>query len=264
MLVYTSICVESRPQLVEMSTRRSTGQLATCVSTQVFQNNFGRFSSSCINSNCNCKNNYNCNGGLAVQWRRRQVEDLTFVTIALLMNCTSFPANCQWKIFTSIRLLPPVGESDEFHRVILAIFLKKNLEVWSHFFLVFQKEKSPRSLTWFTWKKNGPGKPEFQVNHLKLLCGYKVGPLLLVINGLIMMTPIKPFIGVITPLITGNRPTLNHQQLSHWGNIWTSTNASRARTNVVATQTLRKPGAAAGSRLTERHDKVRDGRSWRT
>ena len=106
MLVYTSICVESRPQLVEMSTRRSTGQLATCVSTQVFQNNFGRFSSSCINSNCNCKNNCNCNGGLAVQWRRRQVEDLTFVA-ALLMTCTNCTANCQLKDFYIYSVAPP-------------------------------------------------------------------------------------------------------------------------------------------------------------
>lgn len=48
-----------------------------------------------------------------------------------------------WMIFTSIRLLPPVGESDEFHRVILAIFLKNKLEVWSHFFWFFKRKSHP-------------------------------------------------------------------------------------------------------------------------
>ena len=152
MLAYTSVCGESRPQLVEMSTRRSTGQLATCVSMQVFQNNFGRFCSSCINSNCNCKNNCNCNGGLDVQWRRRQVEDLTFVTIALLMNCTNCTANCQLKDFYIYSVAPPswmwwISPCHTGH------FPEKKPGSLVPFF-VFQKKKSPRSLTWFTWKKH--------------------------------------------------------------------------------------------------------------
>ena len=68
------------------------GQLTTR-DPQVFQSNFVRFSSSCINSNYNCKNNCSCNGDLAGQWRRRrQVEDLIVAIITLLMNCTNCTA----------------------------------------------------------------------------------------------------------------------------------------------------------------------------